>query len=501
MESYIQLPFPEFDLIKFKYLRSLMEPKPESVPEEKNPNLLAAMPQNIQNILKAQAEKKFLNKDEPSNQEMLNDPSIKNAFLQRKQDSFNQLKKWDDKRSLFLNTHRNLIETILLKLDKRIKISSSSMASMMQFLKDRIQLENDSIKFLNGKMTKLGGLYRDTEHNANIELYPGLTKALCELDDLNLKKVKSLTEFVKFLENNILCDIFQKDQSEYEKRISQFKDRIVSLKKSLSNLNVEAIQKSSKYSKLFQEMLQDTTNKFKSEKKDLYMYEMAFVRAANEQNTGSKKLAKETLDLWQECLKLECARIDCIKRGFQFYLAKYAEVYGKSTSIDVPNKILEIIDPVKESEGQFLISKILTPEELTFIKKTIDKSDITFKELKVFFEEFEIKDMPQKPLVKKELTVMRDVGGLTKSFKDCLFIVTIDNNLLILDNPKEDDVNESTPCLNIENLSITARKDPMLYDLVEKVPGFLFDTSNKYLIKVPNEDKLDELMHYLNLKK
>ena len=228
---------------------------------------------------------------------------------------------------------------------------------------------------------------------------------------------------------------------------------------------------------------------------------MSFVKAAIEQNNGSKKLAKEVLDLWQECLKSECSRMDSIKRSFQYYLSKCVEIYGKTTIIDLPMKILEMIDPVKETEGQFLITKILTAEELNFIKKTIDKNELTLKELKVFFEEFEIKDMPQKPLVKKEISILRDVGGITKNFKECLFIITIDNNLLILDNPKEEEVNESTHCLNIDNLSIIPRKDATLYDLIEKVPGFLFDSTNKFLIKVPNEDKMDELMHYLNLRK
>ena len=477
-----------------------MEQSSEIIPDEK-PNVLNAMPQNVQNLFKMQAQNKLQPKEEPTNQDMLKDPNIKNAFLQRKQDSFNQLKKWDDKRSLFLNTHRNLIEAILLKLDKRIKISSTSMQSVIQFFKERIQQENEYIKFMSSKLTKLSSLYRDTENNANLELYPGLTKAFFELDDLNVKKGKSLSEFVKFMENNIIRDVLQKEQNEWEKKIGNSKDKIVSLKKALSSLNVEAIQKSSKYSKLYQEMLQDTTNKFKAEKKDLYMFEMTFVRAAIEQNVGSKKLAKETLELWQECLKLECVRIDTIKRSFQIYLSKFIEIYGKTGLVDVPMKILELTDPVKDSESQFLITKLLTQEELNFIKKTIDKNDITFKELKVFFEDFEIKDMPQKPLVKKEITVLRDVGGLTKNFKECLFIITIDNNLLILDNPKEEEVNESTFCLNIENLSLVARKDAGLYDLVEKVPGFLFDSSNKFLVKVPNEDKLDELMHYLNLKK
>lgn len=476
-----------------------MEPNPEPKSEEKKPDVLQAMPHNVQALFKAQAESKF--RAEPSAKEMLKDPTVQNAFLQRKQDSFNQLKKWDDKRTLFVNTHRNLIEAILLKLDKKIRISSSSLNGIIQFFKDRVLQENEYTKFLNTKLNKLNGLFRDPDNNANNELYPGLTKAFCELDDLHLKKAKTLSEFVKYLETNIIKDILLKDNSEFEKKVNHYKEKILSLKKTLSSLNVEAIQKSSKYSKLYQEMLQDTTNKFKNEKKDLYMYEMAFVRAAMEQNSGSKKLAKEVLELWQECLKSECSRIDSIKRSFQLYLAKITEVFGKSATTDIPIKILEMLDPVKEAENQFMITKILSQEEINFIKKTIDKNEVNFKELKVFFEEFEIKDMPQKPLVKKEISILRDVGGLMKNFKECLFIITIDNNLLILDNPEKEEVNESTHCLNIDYLSLVPRKDASLYDLIEKVPGFLFDSTNKFLIKITNEDKLDELMHYLNLKK
>lgn len=480
---------------------SMTESISESIPDEKKPNVLGNMPENVQHLFKSQVEKKFKTNEEPSNQEMLKDPNIQNAFIHRKQDSFNQLKKWDDKRSLFLNTHRNLIEAILLKLDKRIKISQVSIMGIIQFFKDRVIQESEYMKFMNTKVTKLNVLFRDTDNNANLEQYPGLTKVFCEFDDLHIKKAKSLTELIKYLETSLIKEILMKDSSEYEKKINSYKDKIISLKKTLSTLNVEAIQKSSKYSKLFQEMIQDTTNKFKSEKKDLYMYEMAFVKAALEQNIGSKKLAKETLELWQECLKIECFRIENIKKCLQLYLTKYTEIYGKSAGVDIPYKFLEILDPVKEGEGQFMISKLLTQDELNFIKRTIDKTDVGFKELRIFFEDFEIKDMPQKPLVKKEITVLRDVGGLTKNFKECLFIITIDNNLLILDNPKEEEVNESTFCLNIDSLTLIRRKDPMLYDLIEKVPGFLFDSSKKFLIKVQNEDKLDELMHYLNLKK
>lgn len=473
-----------------------MEPSPVLPANE---DVIGKMPNSIQTLFKAQADAKSKVESDPQ-VSSVNDPKIQDAYQVRKKESFAQLKKWDDKRTLFLNTHRNLLEGILIKMDKKIKQSDSSIQTIVQFFKDRISQESEYIKSIRSKMVKLNTLWKEGQKD-EIPIYPGLNKAFNEIDDMHVKKASGLQDYLNFIEKSIIKEVLVKDMQDFDKKVNTIKDKVISFKKTLTTLNAETTEKSGRYSKLFYDMTGPDSSKYKFEKKDLYMYEMSFLKCAFEQMKYSKKLAHEALDLWQECLKSECSRLESIKKSFSIYLSKYAEVFGKSPLIDIPSKILEVFDPIKETESQYQISKVLTADELNFIKKHLNCGDVTFKELQAFFEEFEIKDLPQKPLVKKEITILRDVGGFTKNFKECLFIITIDNNLLILDNPKEDEVNESTACLKIGNLSLVARKDPQLYDLTERVTGMLFDSTNKYLIKVADGDRMDELCHYLNLKR
>ena len=463
-------------------------PPPSSEPISNAPIISSS----LKNLIKAQAEKK---KGEESKGD---DMKIEEAYMGRKKDSYFMVKSWDDKRTMFMNTHRNLIEGILIKMEKKMLVSQIGLQAIVQFFRERASHEAEYVKAVKSKTTKLSLIWKEGKEKEEIAIYPGLSKAFSEIDDMHVKKANGLNDFVFFLEKNIIRDLLLKDQDNYERRIGTCRDKITSIKKKLIVLNSETIDKSSKYSKLYN----DTTvlpQKVK-DRKDLYLYELHFLKSAFDQIKTTKKLAHEILEIWQETLKCESIRLEAIKKSFQSYLARSIEVYGKSNSIEIPLKILEIFDEVKETENQFQISKILTNDELIFIKKHLGVNDISLKELKLFFEEFEIIQLPQKPLVKREIPVLRDVGGFTKNFKQSLFIITLDGHLIIQDISNENEI-EIVGCLKIENLSIIARKEVDLYDLIEKVPGFIFDTTNKFLIKMTDGDKLDELCHYLNLKR
>lgn len=446
---------------------------------------------SLKNLIKAQAEKK---KGEESKGD---DMKIEEAYVARKKDSYLMVKGWDDKRTMFMNTHRNLIEGILIKMERKMSVSHAGLQAIIQFFRERASQEAEYVKSMKSKMTKLSLIWKEGKEKEEVVLYPGLNKAFSEIDDMHVKKANGLNDFVFFLEKNLIRDLLLRDQDSYEKKMATCRDKITSTKKKLIGLNSDTIEKSSKYTKLYN----DTTvlPQRSKDRKDLYLYELYFLKSAFEQIKTTKKLAHEILEMWQETLKCESLRLETIKKSFQSYLARSMEVYGKSNSIEIPLKILEIFDGVKETENQFQISKIFTNDELTFIRKHIGVNDISLKELKLFFEDFEIKQLPQKPLVKREIHVLRDIGGFTKNFKQSLFIITIDGHLIIQDI-NENEI-EIVGCMKAEYLSIIARKEPDLYDLIEKVPGLIFDSTNKYLIKMTDGDKLDELCHYLNLKR
>lgn len=461
---------------------------PPSEPSKNAPIISSS----LKNLIKAQAEKK------KSEENKGDDVKIEEAYLGRKKDSYFMVKSWDDKRTMFMNTHRNLIEGVLIKMEKKISTSQAGLQAIVQFFKERASQEAEYVKAMKMKTTKLSLIWKEGKEKEEVAIYPGLSKSFSEIDDMHVKKAKSLSDFVFFMEKNIIRDLLLRDQDNYEKRIANCRDKITSTKKKLIGLNSETIDKSSKYTKLYNEIM--VLPQKSKDRKDLYLHELYFLKSAFDQIKITKKLAHEILEMWQETLKCESLRLETIKKSFQLYLARSIEVYGKSNSIEIPLKMLEIFDEVKETENQFQISRILTNDELTFIKKHLGVNDISLKELKLFFEDFEIKQLPQKPLVKREIQVLRDVGGFTKNFKQSLFIITIDGHLIIQDISNENEI-EIVACLKSENISIIARKEADLYDLIEKVPGFIFDTTNKFLIKMTDGDKLDELFHYLNLKR
>lgn len=52
--------------------------------------------------------------------------TIKAAYNERKKESYSNFKNWDDSRNYWVNKHKLLCENILVRLERRIKISMDS---------------------------------------------------------------------------------------------------------------------------------------------------------------------------------------------------------------------------------------------------------------------------------------------------------------------------------------------------------------------------------------
>lgn len=62
--------------------------------------------------------------------------------------------------------------------------------------------------------------------------------------------------------------------------------------------------------------------------------------------------------------------------------------------------------------------------------------------------------------------VKRDVGGITKSYKDCLLLITIDKFMLLVDNPIDYKFQSTEICLNLNFTILKRRKDECLIDVI-----------------------------------
>lgn len=179
------------------------------------------------------------------------------AIGERKKMSFNALKKWDNNRTQFLNTQRNHLENILIRIDKKVEFSKNSMEKLVKYFKEKSQLENDQIFYMNNKLSKISDAFSETfPHSKGKHLpqptiyFPGLTKSLSRIDELNIQKINELQKKAEFIDQKLIKESLSKSITEYSKKILQLRERISFIKKKLNKINVEVAEKKHKIFKI-----------------------------------------------------------------------------------------------------------------------------------------------------------------------------------------------------------------------------------------------------------
>lgn len=128
--------------------------------------------------------------------------------------------------------------------------------------------------------------------------------------------------------------------------------------------------------------------------------------------------------------------------------------------------------------------------------------EFSFFNLKNFLSEFQIDRIESSPLIVKEFYVERDCSSLlSKSFKKCKIILTVDNNILIFDDPIENERKPANFILKIDNIIIKRRNEPGFIEFQEKVKGFLFSSTNSFVFKISDTDIYDEIIIYIEFIK
>lgn len=107
------------------------------------------------------------------------------------------------------------------------------------------------------------------------------------------------------------------------------------------------------------------------------------------------------------------------------------------------------------------------------------------------------------PLVVKEFDVERiSEGVLSKStVKKCKVVLTVDNNILLFDDPQVFERKAANHILKIDNIQIKRRNEPGIIELQEKVKGLIWSSTNSYVLKIDNSDSYDEIIIYIDFVK
>ncbi|KAL4508318.1 hypothetical protein ABPG72_003622 [Tetrahymena utriculariae] len=445
------------------------------------------------------------------------DSAILQVCKERKKESFYQLKNWDDRRTQFLNTHKNIIDSIYFKIEKRMKISQDSMSQVLKFFKERRDQEQSYSKLFSTKIPQLSSCWRDVSDQQS-DWYPTLSQALKETDELNQSLGKNVLTLVMYLEKNIIKDMIFHENEEFEKKIKLLRNNITDQQERLEKASQYTTKKNNSYSQLYQQMmaLDAYDNKLKLKRKDLLNVEIKFRQAAFDMIKEQKELGQQVLNYWEEARKMEGIRLETIQKVFQLYMTKHQETYGKHPLMEQSLLNFQKFESVKESGENFSIAKIINEDDQAAIKKTLNTSSaLNWQDIIKYVINFNFKDISinQHPLVQKKFKIMRDVGSITKSFKECWIVATVDDLLLFYDEISTKDKkqqkgsalteggtkvdNQPKKKLLLDYLKVKPREDPSLIDIIEKTPGLLFDSTNKQLIKFTKEDDFEEFKVFL----
>ena len=404
------------------------------------------------------------------------------AIIERKQASFEMLKKWDNHRSHLLHIHAKFVENLINRLDLKIEFSNNFMHKIVKFFKEKVIQESEYAVFIQNRLPRFSQLFNET----SIEI-PGIYKGFSEIDDMHAKKTQQLEIYVGYIEKTIIKEILYKENSEFTKRISSFKEKFQEIKKNLSRINVETAEKSTKYSKTFYEMIepQIANNKPKKHAKDLLNLELNFLKIAEVQSELHKEMGIEAVAFWKEVMKLEINRLFIIQKVMLNFLVQSGNHKGPAKNE------FQTLDPIKEIEAVYALNNLFAKDELLFLEKF--KEDDCFD----YLQSIRIEKFKEDHLILKEILLERDHGNMLKEFKPCLIVLTIDNNLLIFDEPTKE-YNPANFCLRVEGIHVLPREEERIVEISVKVTGFLFDSKNRFVFRFENNDKIEEFVNYFN---
>lgn len=447
------------------------------------------------------------------------------ACLERKKLSFTSLRSWDLKRAKFLTLHRNILETIQERLLKRVRNSQDFIENLIKYLKTRAGQEKNYAIFQE----------KAAEFEQADPVFGGLSHKLKKSAEIHREQCERAGFFAEIIEKSLLKEQLLEEKSQYDAFLAKYVGSLLKIKKSLTKMNIEASEKSAKYSTLYYTMVNAPFGK--KQDKDLYRRQVSFLRSAKEQVSFQRKLAMETFEFWAKLKEFEVERAKVCEEVVETFVSEFRRAYpfvfaqaGDPEELqEKKENIEEIRINIEENKGisqennenerkipefnrnsaaaafELELSNILREEEISAIiahanEFQINLSTLTQNELKSFFEEFVIK--PNKDdilLIMKEAKAQRNVGGLLTNYIECRLILTVDGFLLCFDAPfLENQYKKPSMIVNLETTSSIKVKEQWFLEISRTKPGFLMNTLEKFAFKFAKKDQLDELIEYLN---
>ncbi|CAK95086.1 unnamed protein product (macronuclear) [Paramecium tetraurelia] len=415
--------------------------------------------------------------------------------INRKSEGFQQFKQSEE--FILTNARQHLLcsDNVIEQLDLRVLISDRSLQAIIAFLKDRIAQEQNNVKLLTHKNPSFLSIFKDQDQ----VIYPKFSASLEHLNQLHQAQGKSLSILVTNMEK-MIKEKFETNLSAYSNNINGIVAKIKAKRKSAREQLAILTERSKKFYKLYNEMMSNGGN-HKKRSKDLFNQERKFKHAMHQQITQLTQLGEDIIAYYNEIIKQESQRLEIISVGMRYYLEKFHETYSGTT----PSAQVQLVLQKFKEYNSIEESSQIVFKDVAFIKDVLKSQEIGFPQIKYYLTQFPgslLKPtMPQtNPFILKFFSrLQRDVGSVLTKWQNCLAIVSIDRNILLYDSEDMTIPNQKASIkFVLEHTQLIQKpKQPLVAELKQVTPGFMYNSKESVVIKFHSQDDYDEMQFYL----
>ena len=425
------------------------------------------------------------------------------AILQRKESSFDSFQDWEQRREVKINTYLSICDNILEQIELRISASIDGTDGLLKFFANRRDQEEAYYTAAMKNLRPIGSLFSTKSLKGVGDL--SFPKILREYDEYQQRQMKNSQDLASFIQNTIIKDTLLGQHTDSLKKLLTMRQKLDDGRKKIQEINKRIEKKGAKYSALVTQILNPEQGKSKKEIKDLYAKELSIVAWAQRQTEAYEAFGKVVLEFWEIAEAAENVRLASVQQALSLFVEKQVQVYGNSYgNPEILSKLLSEFNAENDVNKLFSARSLLTAEEIEYISKEMGATEtepLTDEDVLEFFDIFPFEPPLTKPLVLKEWEAQL-LSGSFKSFKPCMLSVTVDGNLVIVDRSEVGVYKKAEAVIKFSQISLhedeAEQTNPLILQIIETIPGLIFDSKRKHVIKFNTTDHVDEFSQYLS---
>ena len=389
-------------------------------------SMISVPKEKIQKTLTFQAKRDSKQQDSENNAEN-ND-----IIMEKKRASFNYMKKWDDYCKQTNGIYRNMIEKIMIFLLEIGGSALESYASLLKFLKDK-SIQEKSFSNNQNNEAVIWDKFKECEISRSYQ-------EIAYQEDLQRKEH---LQFANFIEIDLIQKVLSPNQTKYQSLFDHYKKFELKMRQNLNKMLVIARDKFEEYATAFSEVMRSYLVNKQISTKDLLTFENLYLYAISENYNLLKSYSREMKEFWFGLKKIEMERLKVFGSIVSQFIEKEEKLFQffpfYQDSITIIRNKLQNINPEKHIEALFEMSKILSSEQMQYLRQKHKLENYSEDVIFDYLEAFQIKPLNFRPLIlgdfrcfEKDENSQKYIKNSSSLWKEIKLMISLDLNMMVL---------------------------------------------------------------------